>query len=542
MNSSVLAPTARRSNKNHLQRTRSVFVISVLVATLAACSGRDEEISSENPVIFAPKVLSIPERPVVSVLQAAMSAGQLDAVRLTSHYLERIQQLNPELNAIIEVNPEALEIAAALDAERTQGQVRSPLHGIPVLLKDNIDTADAMKTTAGSLALLEAPQPQRDAFIVQKLREAGAVILGKTNLSEWANFRSRQATSGWSARGGQTRNAFDMQASPCGSSAGSAVALAADLAVLAVGTETNGSIICPAANNAIVGIKPTVGLLSRNGIIPIAHSQDTAGPMARTVTDAATMLTVMTGVDPGDAITGLHNVPYTDYRFALTRGGLQGKRIGVMRHLSGQNADVDALLEQKLELMRAAGAILVDVYPQIPDDLQRVEFQVLLHEFKFGLNRYLESRGGPYKNLAALIEFNERNADQEMPHFGQDILISAEQVGDLSSPEYLQALRYVKSSSQGLINGLLESESLDALLAPSNGPAWQIDLIKGDNPSAVNYVSSANLAAIAGYPNITVPAGTIKGMPVGLSFMGSAFSEMELINIAFDFEQHNLGR
>jgi len=557
MKSRLRLPAFQHIDKNRQRRTKTpLFALCAFVSIMAACTG--EQPRNEQPLqtinwptgeqfdgMFdlednvGPEPYTIPEYPDVASLQVAMASGQLDAVTLTEHYLARIEQLNPDLKAVVEINPDALELAAQLDRERAEGNVRSPLHGIPVLLKDNMDTADSMKTTAGSLALIDAPTPARDAYVVLKLREAGAVILGKTNMTEWANFRSRNASSGWSARGGQTRNAVNPAFTPCGSSAGSAVAVAADLAVLAVGTETDGSIICPSANNGIVGIKPTVGLISRSGLIPISHSQDTAGPMARTVADAATMLTVMTGVDPSDAITGLFNVPYTDYRFALRTGGLQGKRIGVMRHMEGRNPGVDALLEETLKILTRAGATIVDVHPEIPAELSAAEYQVLLHEFKFGINRYLNARGGPHRSLSALVVFNQTNAASEMEYFGQDIFLEAQRTTDLSDPNYLEALRYSKTTSQSIIDGLLSSENLDALLAPSNGPGWPIDLQNGDNPGAVNYVSSASLAAISGYPSITVPAGTVHGLPVGISFMGTAFSELELITIAYDFEQHN---
>ncbi len=535
MNVRLSLPAARFLNVFAAARIKPLLCGFTLMLVLVSCRDQAPE----------PEVVSrydIPANPDIASLQAAMTAGQLSAVTLTTHYLTRIEQLNPDLLAVVEVNPDALELAAALDAERAAGRIRSPLHGIPVLLKDNIDTADRMKTTAGSLALMDAPTPARDAFVVRQLREAGAVILGKTNLSEWANFRSGDSSSGWSARGGQTRNAHHPDITPCGSSSGSGVAVAADLTVLAVGTETDGSIICPAANNGIVGIKPTLGLISRSGIIPIAHSQDTAGPMARTVADAATMLSAMTGLDTADAVTGLHNVPYTDYRFSLRSGGLQGKRIGVMRHLFGRNAAVDALMEENLQLLRDAGATIIDVNPQIPPALGDAEYQVLLYEFKFGLNRYLAGRGGQYRSLAELIAFNEANAAQQMPHFGQDIFIEAQTKGELTDTAYLEALRFSKVTSQGIIDELIRSEGLDALMAPSNAPGWPIDLANGDNPGAVNYVSSSSLAAISGYPSITVPAGFIDGLPVGISFMGTAFSEPELITIAHDFELHSKAR
>ena len=489
-----------------------------------------------------PSRFDVPQDPDIRALQQAMAADQLSAEELTRHYLERIATFNPALLAVVEINPDALAIAIELDKERAAGIVRSPLHGIPVLLKDNIDTADKMKSTGGSLALMEAPMPAQDAFVVQQLRAAGAVILGKANLSEWANFRSVTSSSGWSARGGQTVNAYNAEITPCGSSAGSAVAVSADLTVLAVGTETDGSLICPASNNGIVSIKPTLGLISRSGIIPIAHSQDTAGPMTRSVADAAAMLSGMTGADAADPITGERATSALDYTSYLQTGTLQGKRIGVLRHLSGRNPAVDQLLELQLAVLRAGGATLVDLYPEIPAEMGNSEYQVLLYEFKYGINQYLSQRGGETTSLADLIAFNEANAEQEMPWFAQEIFEQAQEKGDLTQPEYLEALSYSKLSSKGLLDQLLESEQLDALVAPSNGPGWKIDLENGDNGGSVNYVSSASLAAISGYPSITVPAGFINDLPVGISFIGAAFSEPELIAIAYDYEQRSQAR
>jgi len=474
----------------------------------------------------------------VAELQSAMAAGELSAVQLVEHYLQRIATVDAELGSVIEINPDALAIAAALDEERARGTVRSALHGIPVLLKDNIDTADAMKTTAGSLALLHAPVPAQDAFVVQQLRLSGAVILGKTNLSEWANFRSTRSTSGWSARGGLTRNAYSPLHTACGSSSGSAVAVAADLAVLAVGTETDGSIICPASNNSVVGIKPTLGLVSRSGIIPIAHSQDTAGPMAPSVADAAALLSAMAGADINDPVSqNEHAEQQQDYTQFLQHGALAGKRIGVMRALTGRNAAVDELLARQLEILIAAGVTLVDLDISGSRALSDAEYQVLLFEFKHGLNLYLEQRGGFYRSLAHLIRFNEVNAALQMPWFGQEIFYEAQATTDLSDPRYLDALRTAKTLSQATLDHALQTHQLDAIVAPSNGPSWLIDLSNGDDGSSVNYVSSAGLAAISGYPAITVPAGYIDGRPVGVSFFGAAFSEPVLISIAFDYEQ-----
>jgi len=508
---------------------RTLLTVPALALILLACAA-------------APAKYSFPQDPDVRTLQQAMSAKQLSAVELTQHYLDRIATWNSALLAVVEVNPDALAIAIELDKERADGMLRSPLHGIPVLLKDNIDTADRMKSTGGSLALMDAPVPAQDAFVVQQLRAAGAIILGKANLSEWANFRSETSSSGWSARGGQTVNAYNAEITPCGSSAGSAVAVSADLTVLAVGTETDGSLICPASNNGIVSIKPTLGLISRSGIIPIAHSQDTAGPMTRTVADAAAMLSGMTGADAGDPITVGGSISALDYSSYLQRGSLQGKRIGVLRHLSGRNPAVDQLLDLQLAVLRQGGATLVDLHPEIPAEMGSAEYQVLLYEFKHGLNQYLQQRGGNYASLADLILFNESNAEQEMPWFAQEIFLQAQEKGDLTQTEYLEALSYSKRSSQGLLNQLLEGEQLDALVAPSNGPGWKIDLENGDNGSSVNYVSSASLAAISGYPSITVPAGFINDLPIGISFIGAAFSEPELIAIAYDYEQRSMAR
>jgi amidase len=474
------------------------------------------------------------EEATVDSLQSAMSSGAATARRIAQGYLARIAELDKKLNSVIELNPDALSIADAMDRERKAGNVRSRLHGIPVLIKDNIDTADRMKTTAGSLALVNAPRPNQDAFIVKQLRQAGAVILGKTNLSEWANFRSTKSSSGWSGRGGQTHNPYILDRNPCGSSSGSGAAIAANLAAVAVGTETDGSIICPSSTCGIVGIKPTLGLVSRSGIIPIAHSQDTAGPMCRTVADAAALLTILAGADPDDPITSAAAQNRTDYTKFLQRDGLSGMRIGVGRQYFGRNAKVDRLIEPHLQVLRDGGATLIDVeFPQLRS-FDDAEFDVLLYEFKEDLNKYLTGRGGQYKTLADLIDFNNKNADKEMPYFGQEIFVQAQAKGDLNDRAYRIALLQSKlmTQEQG-IDGVMDKEKLDAVVAPSGGVAWATDLIGGD----CGVFESSSLAAVAGYPNITVPAGYIQGLPAGLSFFGKAFTEGKLIRIAYAFEQ-----
>ena len=533
---------------------RSALTLGIVAAlALGACSESAVQTTEYTPATLVSDSATndadlavnslIADEISVAELQTAMASGSLTAVAIVEHYINRINQHDDLTNSVLEINPDALAIALQLDEERTAGRVRSPLHGIPVLLKDNIDTADRMKTTAGSLALVGAPTPDKDAFVVQQLRDAGAIILGKTNLSEWANFRSTSSSSGWSARGGQTRNPYNTDVTPCGSSSGSGVATAANLTVLAVGTETDGSIICPASNNSLVGIKPTLGLVSRSGIIPIAHSQDTAGPMARSVADAAVLLTAMVGVDPQDLITlNVTTSEAIDYSNYLQTGALAGKRIGIMRSLFGRNLQVDTLLEQQIAVLRSAGATLVDIDMRNTPEINAAEYQVLLYEFKDGLNKYLTQRGGFYQSLEHLIRFNDVNRDVQMPFFAQEVFLEAQAKSNLRDPAYVAALSTAKTGSQGIIDGALRANQLDAIVAPSNGPGWLIDLENGDNGNSVNYVSSAGLAAISGYPAITVPAGYLNGLPVGLTFMGSAFSEPVLIGIAYDYEQKTLAR
>lgn len=479
----------------------------------------------------------------VSDLAQAMSRGQLTARALTQAYLRRVDAIDRQgatLNSIIELNPDALAIAEQLDSERAAGKVRGPMHGIPVLIKDNIDTADRMKTTAGSLALVDA-RPLQDAGLVVRLREAGVVILGKTNLSEWANFRSDKSTSGWSGRGGLTRNPYALDRNGCGSSTGSGVAVAASLCAVAVGTETDGSIICPSTRNGIVGIKPTVGLVSRSGIIPISATQDTAGPMARTVADAAVLLDVIAGSDARDAATkGARRAP--DYREYLQRDGLVGKRIGVMRNFFGFDDRVDALMEEAIRAMEAAGATIVDG-ATLPTRGQfgDAEFEILLFEFKAGVEAYLKTLGpaAPMKTLKDLIAFNEAHAKEEMPYFGQDLFLKSEAKGPLLDKTYLAAKARARrlSRTEGL-DKVLAGKKVDALIAPSGGPAWLTDLVNGDYGTG----GSSGPAAVAGYPSITVPAGFVRGLPVGMSFIGPAWSEGPLISMAYAYEQRTQAR
>lgn len=479
------------------------------------------------------------EEITVAELQSAMQNGALTSRQVTQAYLDRIAEIDKKLNSMIELNPDVLAIADQMDKERKGGKVRGLLHGIPIAIKDNIDTADKMKTTAGSLALLDAPTPKQDAFLVKQLREAGAVIIGKTNLSEWANFRSTKSSSGWSGRGGQTRNPYILDRNPCGSSSGMGSAIAANLAAIGIGTETDGSIVCPASTCGIVGIKPTLGLVSRSGVIPIAHSQDTAGPMTRTVADSAVLLGVLVGTDAGDSITSQAGKGEKDYTKYLQKDGLRGMRIGVARQFFGRNDKIDKVIEPHLQVLKDGGAILMDVeFPKLRD-FGDAEYEVLLYEFKEDLNKYLAGRGSRYKTLKDLIAFNEKNADREMPYFGQEIFIQAEAKGGLNDPAYRIALLQSKlmTQEQG-IDGVMDKNKLDAVVAPSGGVAWMTDPVNGD----CGVFESSSLAAVSGYPNITVPAGYVQGLPAGISFFGRAFSEGLLIKAAYAFEQATKAR
>jgi amidase len=471
----------------------------------------------------------------VADLQHAIQNGKETAESITSKYLQRIEEVDrsgPAVNSVIEVNPDAIEIARKLDARRGP---RGPLYGVPILIKDNIGTADKMATSAGSLALAQN-HAAKDAFIVARMRAAGAIILGKTNLSEWANFRSTHSTSGWSGRGGQTKNPYALDRNPCGSSSGSGAAAAASLCAIAVGTETDGSIVCPSTNNGLVGIKPTLGLLSRSGIVPLSHSQDTAGPMARTVHDAARLLGVLAGFDPNDPVTNGQKV-HADYTQFLHKDGLKGARIGVARKFFGFSDKVDAIVHEALRALKDAGATIVD-----PADLPShgkyddTELEVLLYDFKSDINKYL--RGAPAsvesRTLKQLIDFNERHKDKEMPFFGQETFHQAQAKGPLTDDKYKKALEknHRLSRTEG-IDAVLQKHRVDAIIAPTGGPAWTTDLLNGDHFTG----GSSTPAAVAGYPAITVPAGMVRGLPVGITFFGGAWSEPTLIKFAYAFEQ-----
>jgi amidase len=496
----------------------------------------------------------------ISELQEKMKNGALNSKRITEWYLKRIEAIDkngPSLKSVIEINPDAIKIAKAMDAERKNGKVRSMLHGIPVLIKDNIDTGDKMMTTAGSLALA-GNLASKDAFIISRLREAGAVLLGKTNLSEFANFRSLHSSSGWSSRGGQTKNPNVLHRSPSGSSAGSGAAVSANLSTVAIGTETDGSVVSPSSVNGIVGIKPTVGLWSRSGIIPISSTQDTAGPMARTVTDAAILLSQLTGVDPEDSATlGSKGRVQKDYAQFLSADGLKGKRLGIEKlflygantgeptsqrsagagnatFAASPNPDVVALLQRTINLLKEKGAIIVEVeLLKKTAPLNAAEFEVLQYEFKDGLNKYLSASNAKVKSLREVIAFNERNKDKAMPFFKQEILISSDKKGNLDSPEYIEALAK-STSAREIIDDLLQQNNLDALCTVTNGLACCIDLVNGDYDTGFSFSSPA---AMAGYPHITVPMGYIHQLPIGFSFVGPAYSEHELIKMAYAFEQ-----
>lgn len=480
------------------------------------------------------------EEKTIDELQAAMAEGRWSAEEITRLYLDRIAAMNhqgPELNAVIETNPDALQIARVLDQERAEKGPRGPLHGIPILLKDNIATHDRTTTTAGSL-VLEGSIPPNDSFVARQLRQAGAVLLGKANLSEWANFRSTRSSSGWSGRGRQCKNPYVLDRNPCGSSSGSGAAVSANFAAAAIGTETNGSIVCPSTANGVVGIKPTVGLVSRSLIIPISHTQDTAGPMARTVRDAAQVLGALVGIDPEDEATRQsEGRGHGDYTPFLQADGLKGARIGVFREAFGFHPDVDEVMETALETLKAQGAELVDPV-ELPSyqELGNAPITVLLYEFKAGVNAYLSALGeqAPAKDLAEVIEINKAKAAQSMTYFDQELLIQANEKGPLTDQEYLDALAKCRRLSQDEgIDKTMDEHRLDAIVGPTGGPAWVTDLINSDNFGG----STSTPAAISGYPNITVPAGFVSELPVGISFFGRAWSEPILLRLAYAFEQ-----
>jgi amidase len=537
-NSAIARPAASR--RKFLQAALTTSGGAALYPALSAGRVLAPATRAATPV----KPFELDEITIVE-LQDGMKSGKLTARSLVEKYSERIDEIDkrgPAVNAIIEMNPDALTIADALDQERKAKGTRGPMHGIPVLIKDNIDTADRMMTTAGSLALVGS-KPAKDSFVAQKLRGAGAVILGKANLSEWANIRSSHSVSGWSGRGGLTKNPYALDRNACGSSSGTGAGISANLAAAGIGTETDGSIVCPSSSNGLAGIKPTVGLVSRSGIIPISHSQDGAGPMCRTLRDAAILLGALTGVDPEDAATAASaGKAQTDYAQFCDPNGLNGARIGVARKYFGFNDAVDALMEESLGVMKQQGATLVD-----PADIETLgkfddtELLVFMYELKADLNAYLARLGpdAPVHTLQEIIEFNDRNRQKEMPYFGQDLFVKAQGKGPLTEKAYVDALakNHQLARTEG-IDALMDKHRLDAIVAPTGGPAWLTDLVNGDHVAG----GSSNAAAVAGYPNINVTAGFLSGLPVGISFFGRAWSEPILIKVAYSFEQATKAR
>jgi amidase len=538
--SEELAMTDRVSRREFLQATAAAAALAPRVgrASGAAAGGADSATAS-SPSSQAFDL----EETTVADLQGRMSSGRMTSAAICAAYLERIGAIDtsgPTLRSVIEVNPDAIAIAEQRDAERRAGRVRGPLHGIPVLIKDNIATHDRMSTAAGSLALDGVVAP-RDAFLVNRLRDAGAVILGKTNLSEWANFRSTHSSSGWSGRGGQCKNPYALDRNPCGSSSGTGAAISANLAAVGIGTETDGSIVCPSNANGLVGLKPTVSLVSRSGIIPISHSQDTAGPMCRTVTDCAVLLSAIAAPDPADPAAGRRAgrpAGGVDYTTFLDPDGLRGARIGVPRkRVWGYSAEADRLCEAALDVLQRAGATLVD-----PTDIPHIgeyddtEFEVLLYEFKADLNAYLAAwaPNAPAKTLADLIDFNEREHDRELRFFGQEIFKMAQEKGPLTDKAYLDAAaKNARLSRTEGLDALFDQYKLDAVVAPTGGPPWTTDLVNGDHFSG----SSSTPGAVSGYPHINVPVGYTFGLPVGLTFLGRAWSEGTLLKFAYAYEQ-----
>jgi amidase len=517
-----------------------------LAAAGVSISARSETVTSNRgkPEPSVPAAFELDEA-TIAELQAGMASGKHSAHSVAQKYIERIEDVDdhgPAINSVIELNPDALSIAAELDKERKAGRVRGPLHGIPVLIKDNIDTHDRMTTTAGSLAL-GGSIPLQDAFVAKKLRDAGAVIIGKTNLSEWANFRSSHSSSGWSGRGGQTKNPYVLDRNPCGSSSGTGASIAANLAAIGVGTETDGSVVCPSNANSLVGIKPTLGLISRAGIVPIAHSQDTAGPMCRTVTDAAILLGALAGVDARDDETrGSAGKSFADYTKFLDANGFKGARIGVHRKAFGFNDAVDKLMTDCIDIIKKRGATVIDP-ADIPTQgkFDDTELEVLLYEFKADLNSYLASLGprAPVKSLKEIIDFNEQYRDREMPYFGQDLFAKAQAKGPLTDKAYRDALaKNRRLSRKEGIDFVMDKNKLDALIAPTGGPPWPTDWVNGDHFTG----GYSTASSVAGYPHITVPAGYIFGMPVGISFFGRAWSEPTLIKFAYAFEEATKAR
>ena len=522
-------------HRRNFIKNSSAAGLSVTVLSFAACNQPAPDKKETTTVAADTFVLN---ENTIDDLQKKMQAGEYTSRSITQLYLDRIGQIDkagPKLNSIIELNPHALSIADAMDAERKKGKIRGPLHGIPVLIKDNIDTADKMQTTAGALAM-EGNIAKKDAFIITKLREAGAVLLGKTNLSEWANFRSTSSSSGWSSRGGQTKSPYILDHNPCGSSSGSAVAVAANLCAVAIGTETDGSVTCPASVSSLVGIKPTVGLLSRTGIIPISATQDTPGPIARTVKDAAILLGAIAGADSNDATTtGSNGKTQQDYTKYLMADGLKGKNIGIDLTKKSSSQFINKLLADAIELMKKLGANIIEIeYASKINELGKYETEILQYEFKDGLNKYLAGAGGKMKTLNDVIAFNKANEDKAMPYFKQEQLELSEKKTGLASKEYLEALSKGRDGSRKIIDTVIQLHKLDAIAGITMGPACSIDVLYGDRYGD-DFLTQP--AAMAGYPHISLPCGMVFQLPVGLSFFGAAYTEPQLLTIAYAYEQ-----
>lgn len=512
----------------------SAGLTTLLITGCTSSTKKDQELAPANVIDTNFEL----EEETIASLGEKLASGKYTSEQLVQLYLKRIETVDKngaQLNSVIEINPDAIAIAVAMDKERKAGKSRGPLHGIPVLIKDNIDTADKMQTTAGSLAMV-GNIASKDAFVVRKLRESGAIIIGKTNLSEWANFRSTQSSSGWSSRGGQTKNPYILDHNPCGSSAGSGAAVSANLCVVAIGTETDGSIVCPASVNGIVGIKPTVGLVSRSGIIPISKTQDTAGPMARTVTDAAILLGAIAAIDQDDAITLESNGKnHKDYTLFLDVNALKGKRIGVEKKPQGNNKYINALLDNAISVLKQQGAIIVEIdYIDKINAFGEAEFEVLQYEFKNGLNSYLAKANAKVKNLKEVIDFNNKNEDKAMPYFKQETLESSNAKKGLEDKKYLEALNQSFEGSKRILNAVFKANKLDAISGITMGPACSIDVIYGDRWGGYSLTSPA---AISGFPHITVPCGQAYDLPVGLSFFGTPYQEGELIGLGYAYEQ-----
>jgi len=519
--------------------TTTLATVGLSTLLVEGCNDSKKDIGDKK--VNATAAFELDEE-TISSLQEKLTSGKYTSQQLVELYLERIGNIDKNgfrLNAIIEINPDAVSIAKEMDKERNERKIRGALHGIPVVIKDNIDTADKMQTTAGALAMV-GNLALNDAFIVKKLRDAGAIIIGKTNLSEWANFRSTQSSSGWSSRGDQTKNPYILDHNPCGSSSGSGVAVTANLCVVAVGTETDGSVVCPASVNGIVGIKPTVGLVSRTGIIPISKTQDTAGPMARTVTDAAILLGVLSGIDTADLVTEeSKGKSFTDYTQFLDLNAMKGKRIGIEKKAQGDNQFINLLLEKSLNILKQNGAIIVEIdYIDQIGALGDAEFEVLQYEFKDGLNHYLSTANTKVKTLKDVIDFNIVNEDKSMPYFKQEILESSNLKSGLNDKKYIDALNKSHMGSKKILDSVFLKNNLDAICGITMGPACSIDLIYGDRWG----YSLTTPAAVSGYPHITVPGGKVYDLPVGLSFFGTAYSEPKLVGIAYAYEQASKNR